>query len=1235
MADPKIKYDIEAAVSGSGSADVIALANNVEKLAGSLEGDLRVQALASADSLRELGRQDAVLSQFATLRNTVAQTAVEFTAAQKASAALGFEISANAKPTAAQAGQLQKLKDTAKSLEVQLGLESVALQRLSGNLTASGVNTNSFVAEQVRLKNALADVSGQATGFLNDQAKLKNALAWTTMELARQASEEEKLKKSTEAVAAAAAKQAAEQAKLKKSTDAAAASAAKQTGVNKEVAKSYDGVASSLGTLKSQVAGLVGVNIGAGMVKDVLATADAFNNLQARIKISTGEGAAFTSSFKEVSEIALRTGANLEQTGILFTKLVESGKSGGLTLEAAIGQSLRLTEIISQASLIGSSSAESSRAAINQLNQSLASGVLRGDEFNSVMEQAPRISKAMADGLGVTVGQLRSMAEAGALTSDVVIKALKNQADVIQKEFATLPLTVGRSVEKLQTQWALYIGDLDKGNGITAKVAKGLDLLANNLNGVINTVTAGVASYAGYVAANKFLGDGAAVAAAKVEAQALASGKAALATDAHSKAALVAAVEVKAYGNNSAITGAQVAAASKNALVGIVGGAKSAVGAIGGVIGRLTAYGAIAFSVYEVGKLAVSGVKELLKSWSGLTAAEEKLAASEKAYTDAVKDGVIKQEAANLAKQVAIDKTFGLTVASRNLITEFDEVIKKGGSAADAIGKIGKDFDLSTVPGIQGARAVLDKLLSDGKITAKQFKETFDGAFAGIDLTEFNKNAKKVLDDTVAEARAAAKQLEYAIAQGFDKKAIAEFEVAATAALVLADKAAGVLQKNLDAGLRETVKRAGLDFELISTGMGKAAKSAIDDTNVMIKGLTALKAQGVDTGQALTASLGKSINTADSVKALEVVKSQIASVRAALGDKVADGLLDQAKVKALELSDALEKAKPGVQSLREAMKELGLTSREELQATAAKAKDAYDTIIAKGQQEGESYIAWQNRKTEATTIFLQRAIEANGGIAPEWVKTRAAVEGVTIAVDANGKATVENAAKSVKAVADVTASYSVQSEAMDRLMMKYTMSANYTERQIALLEREAAAAEKAAAAENKRLGIDKDKFSVDKDGKRIEQYIETKDSVINTAKQRGLTDDQSKALADKFIDSRGNPTGYGSVDTSRGENWGTALQKAIEEMLRKNRAAEANAKRAEEESRPQNTTTNTANTNTGNTNTSNAGANTSSGGSAKVVNIQIGGSSYPVQTNTQGADNLIKALQIGARNAGY
>jgi tape measure domain-containing protein len=580
-----------------------------------------------------------------------------------------------------------------------------------------------------------------------------------------------------------------------------------------------DGLAKKFGEAKTQVAALAGINIGQGMVKDVLATADAVNNLQSRIELATGEGNAFKSSFKEIGDIAQRTGSNLEQTGILFTRLTEAGKSAGLSSQAAIAQALTLTETINQAVQLSGGSAESSKAAVTQLIQGLQSGVLRGEEFNSVMEQAPRLSKALADSLGVTAGELRKMAEAGTLSADTVIKSLKGQSATLQAEFATLPITVGRSVEKLQTQWALYIGDLDKSRGITAKVAQGLDLLAGNLNGVIQTAQAGGAAWLGYKAAQKLVGDGAVDTAVKVTRQAAASAEAAAATTAHGAAAGKAGAQLVGYGTAAAATGAQVAAANAAGSAAAVGGFKTATAGVVGFLGKLGSIGAIAFAAYEVTKLAFSAGDALLQKWAGLSAAEEALALSDKKYADTLKESQAAQEAQTAAKQAAIDKTFGLTKESAILVGKFGELVKAGDSVSEAIGKIGKDFDLSTVPGIQAAASVLDKLLADGKITATLFKLAWSDALKGVDL--------------------------------------AELEVKARVAFAGTARGAVELQQALDAGVREAIKRTGLDFEVISGGMGKAARSAINDTDAIIKGLDSLKAKGVDTGQALTASLSK------------------------------------------------------------------------------------------------------------------------------------------------------------------------------------------------------------------------------------------------------------------------------------------------------------------------------------------------------------------------------------------
>lgn len=148
----------------------------------------------------------------------------------------------------------------------------------------------------------------------------------------------------------------------------------------------------------------------------------------------------------DVKNVAINTNSNLTATGDLYARLTKIGQEMKWPQE----QALALTETINKATQVGGGSAAANEAAITQLNQALGSGVLRGDEFNSMMEQSPRLTQALADGLGVTTGKLREMAGEGQLTTDVVTKALLSQSEVISAEFAKFPTTIGASIENLK-----------------------------------------------------------------------------------------------------------------------------------------------------------------------------------------------------------------------------------------------------------------------------------------------------------------------------------------------------------------------------------------------------------------------------------------------------------------------------------------------------------------------------------------------------------------------------------------------------------------------------------------------------------------------------------------------------------------------------------------------------------------------------------------------------------------
>ena len=224
------------------------------------------------------------------------------------------------------------------------------------------------------------------------------------------------------------------------------------------------------------VAAMAAVGVGVS-VKGLADAADSYTNLSARINIATKDGGNFTSAMAGVHQVALATNSSLDATAGLFTKVNDVGKQMGLTQE----QSLDLVKTINMAIQTGGGSAQASEAAITQFTQALQSGVLRGDEFNSIMEQAPGISKALAQSLGVTTGELRKMAENGELSAEKVIKALQSQSAAIEADYAKFPTTIGNALQRITTQWQILIGTMDQANGASATVAQWFVVLADNI----------------------------------------------------------------------------------------------------------------------------------------------------------------------------------------------------------------------------------------------------------------------------------------------------------------------------------------------------------------------------------------------------------------------------------------------------------------------------------------------------------------------------------------------------------------------------------------------------------------------------------------------------------------------------------------------------------------------------------------------------------------------------------
>lgn len=240
-----------------------------------------------------------------------------------------------------------------------------------------------------------------------------------------------------------------------------------------------------LQSIKASLIGLASVAGLAGLAKSFVETADAINSLNARLKLATKSTQEYTAAKQGVVDIAKRTGQSLESVGTLYAKVADALRQMGVSQK----DTLQFTEATAHAMRLSGASAASAEAGILQLSQALASGVLRGDEFNSIMENSPRLAQAMADGLRVPRGALRAMAEEGKLTADVVTQSILSQSAALSGEFAQMPVTVGQAFTNLRTAWMLWVEQVDTSTGITGMFASALQALAENLKLVMSTIS--------------------------------------------------------------------------------------------------------------------------------------------------------------------------------------------------------------------------------------------------------------------------------------------------------------------------------------------------------------------------------------------------------------------------------------------------------------------------------------------------------------------------------------------------------------------------------------------------------------------------------------------------------------------------------------------------------------------------------------------------------------------------
>ncbi|WP_447905274.1 tape measure protein [Stenotrophomonas sepilia] len=233
----------------------------------------------------------------------------------------------------------------------------------------------------------------------------------------------------------------------------------------------------------------VGMTSALAAVKAVIGKADEWTNLNNRLRLVTKDQAAFVAAQQDVVQIAKATRQPLGATAELYQRIAMNQDALGLS-----GAGLaRVVETISKTMVISGSSAAAAEGALIQLGQAFASGALRGEELNSVLEGAPALAQEIAKGLNVPMGKLRELGQAGKLSADQVINALQRQASAVDEAFGKMDATVGQSLTLLNTNLSEMIGRADDATGASQALAAGIGLLGSNLQ-TVAVASAAVAS---------------------------------------------------------------------------------------------------------------------------------------------------------------------------------------------------------------------------------------------------------------------------------------------------------------------------------------------------------------------------------------------------------------------------------------------------------------------------------------------------------------------------------------------------------------------------------------------------------------------------------------------------------------------------------------------------------------------------------------------------------------------
>lgn len=782
-----------------------------------------------------------------------------------------------------------------------------------------------------------------------------------------------------------------------------------------------------------------------------------FETLRRTMTLLTGSSQTAGEQIQFLRDTANRTGLSIGALSQDFVNFSASAQTSGISLER---QREVFTAVATAAGKLGLST-DRVGLILQALAQTANKGKVQLEELQGQLgESLPGALSIVANGLGVTKERLLDMVKAG-IDASTFFDAFTRGSKIAFGDGEAQVTSFAAAFNRLKNAFNEFASRAADTTSFKLLVSA-IDGIATNFDRLATGVKVAAEAFALFKLAN-WIRDSAALSVAlnkntiEQEANAVATRTAAVAKEADAVATQASTTAINAntaaaVANKTAMgtlapvvigvgQAKEQAAKSSGVLATAMGAATGAFGAMrSAASGLLSALGGIPgvaalvlLNAKELGTAIGEGAARMVGWGKVLDDNEKKLAAQAAAQRKSAEDAKTLADAQRIAEQQAL----GLTKQSSKLVDEFDKVVKESGSVSEALDKLRKDLNFDDLSGVTAATQALAALGAQGKLSADQIKQAYSEALKNADLLKFETNARAAF----ASIKNGAEQLQIVL------RALAE----------------------------ESLKRVGTSVLEVQTGFSSAMNSAINDTDRLRTSLKGLGADSQQTSVLLGKALTKEVEAANTAKAIQEVILRIQDLKTS-GELVGPAMEASFKTaidKAIELantdkdlkrledqiqaiiranpelanafSDSVEKIKKKVLELDPVMKQV-IADAEllgvKLQSTSTKGATSTEQLIRAYERLKASGKATAGEIQDAFVSMAEKAIKANSGIVPEWLKVEAAARGASIAIDEAGKATIKFANDSINALGQVNAQVGSLSNSYDELIQKQNTAAN-------------------------------------------------------------------------------------------------------------------------------------------------------------------------------------------------